>query len=162
MEEKADVSDFRLKKVNLNFTTNTERFDRVSSNGIVHNILLDNMINKNISSTPIQKALPKTHSDILLHPDAETTFRKITSKRNVYLIPELQDSETDEIISLFNTAVINGASSYKDLEYISNRYILEVANSKDLTENQQDNVISAVFTMASSAEYWKVFDQNTK
>ena len=158
-ETVTDFQPYLPKKISLNLS---EEKQHLMISGAKHNLLLENMRDKHFSSTSIIQALDKgalseNEYSILNHLITKTLFKNSVP----YNFAEMRfdfGEKANQIISLYRQAILTSTNSYNDVETISNRYISEISSTEELNMETADNITSSICVLASSSEYWKVFD----
>lgn len=151
------VSDYTVyypSKISL--TLSTSKRD-LQNYGAQHNLILDNLKKNNYGNGIPLLAFNGIERSVINHPDFVEGYSKLISGTDG-LRPATRDKLiADKTITLYINA-IRSAKSYKDIELISNTYIREVTSSNELDIQNEDCVISSICVLASSSEFWKVFN----
>ena len=158
-EDITDYSPYYPDKIDLQLPP--DKLDLLIE-GAQHNLLLDNITKNTFSSTTAEEAYAKgilSEEEYLVLSDSRTPailFRLVYSNTSddSYDFGETSNA----IIKLYKEAIQELSNDYIDVESISNRYVSEIYSSSELEETQKDNIVSSIGVMASSVEYWKVFD----
>ncbi len=159
-ESGLDFNEYLPKKISLELP---ESKRDLMIAGAKHNLLLENIKENKLSSTPLsvaaisKKILTREEFMILSNPKARKLFNKAESN-NTSGNPFDYGTVANEVISLYKEAIQNSSSSYRDVQHISNRYISEITSTNELNEENIDYLTSSICVLASSSEYWQVYD----
>ncbi|MDE5793858.1 MAG: hypothetical protein K2I08_03975 [Muribaculaceae bacterium] len=158
-ESGLDFNEYLPKKISLEIPENKR--DLMIA-GAKHNLLLENIKEKKLSSISAKTAFEKeiiTREEFIILTDPKTRllFKKAESN-NTSENPFDYGTVANEVISLYKEAIQNTSSSYRDVQHISNRYISEITSTNELNEENIDYLTSSICVLASSSEYWQVYD----
>lgn len=131
--------------------------------GAQHNLILDNLIKHNYSNATLDEAFAKkliTRKEykIFRTKEIKQLFKDITNSRWCDYENYYDSEQLNSIVKLYKEAIQDFSNSYSDVENISNRYVSEILSTKELEENQKDELVSSISVLVSSVEYWKGFD----
>lgn len=138
------------QKININYPTeNTD----TQLMGAKHNLVLQELMDNNLSLTPIGKHLTPVEESIITSKEFEDAYYS-------GLEMESQDKEADTdvpdaVMSLYLDIFQNYPDKADDVEFITNKYIGLVAASEELTDDEKEIIYSALSVAASSYEYWE-------
>lgn len=159
-EEDKDYTQYYPKKVVLNIP---EGKQDILLYGAMHNLILDNLVNKRISTTSIEEALA---SNILTTDEYNVLTQSFVKKLfQEPIIVNSSDLQSDlgelssSIIILYDNALRTSTVSYKDVEKITNKYLAEVFSTLELEETEATQLASCICAFVSSSEYWKVYSK---
>ena len=157
-EEVSDYSEYYPKIISLQIPAEKQK---LKIGGAQHNLVLDNIRKKNLSTTTLKDAydngiITKEEYNVLYNPNTQRLFHKMETSINRPSLPS--GRITHDVVRLYGKAIENSSNSYDDVENISNRYLSEVFSSVELESAQKDTITSSICVMVSSVEYWKAFD----
>ena len=137
-------------------------------NPIIHRapmrIYLDNLVKQNHSKTSLLNAVKHgiiTKTEYFILKDQQTITALGLKPANLTNQMAFDFGEKpNNIIKLYKQAIRAFSKSYTDIGLISNRYISEILSTMEFDESQKDNLISSICVLASSAEYWDIFNKD--
>lgn len=121
--------------------------------GAKHNLVLQKLVDNDLSLTPINKCLtPEEESIISSKEFEESYYAGLESESNS---AETDDDVPDVVMRLYLEVFQNYPDKADDVEFITNKYIELISASNELTAEEKEIIYSALSVAASSYEYWE-------
>lgn len=124
--------------------------------GANHNMVLYNLQNSNFSTLPANTYLTEDEQKVIYSEDFQTDFNAMATSEDMDIEIDDNSNEVDDIVmSLFLQVYQDYPEKAEDVEFITNKYIELINASSEISDEDKENIYSALSVAASSYEYWE-------
>jgi len=150
VESAPTYSEYTPTQITLQYPTTNQSTQLM---GAKHNLILQKLVDNELSLTPINKCLsPEEESIISSQEFEESYYAGLESESSN---EEADEDIPDVVMRLYLDIFKNYPDKADDVEFITNKYIELVSASNELTEEEKEIIYSALSVAASSYEYWE-------
>lgn len=152
-ESDVELNQYYPSQINLKLPNDKVQLQDM---GAYHNLVLKNLIEGKLSSTPAAEVLTVTEISIIESSDFESQYYsalQIISNTDYDVI--LKTGTRNNVMKLYLEAMNKCVQKASDLELISNEYVTQISYSSELIEGDKDMLYSAISVAVSSYEFWE-------
>lgn len=150
VESAPTYSDYTPTQITLQYptaNTNTQLM------GAKHNLVLQKLVDNDLSLTPINKCLTPEEESIITSKEFEDAYYAGLEAENIN--SDTNEDVPDVVMRLYLEVFQNYPDKADDVEFITNKYIELISASNELTAEEKEIIYSALSVAASSYEYWE-------
>ena len=121
--------------------------------GAKHNLVLQALVDNNLSRTPIEHCLTAVEDSIISSKEFEEAYYAYFEDENIN--SETNEDVPDAVMSLYLQIFQTYPERANDVEFITNKYIELIEESDEISPEEKEIIYSALSVAASSYEYWE-------